>query len=102
MSGPFSNGTDGELFTANRCDRCTRRAEIDDGPCEEFTPAYFDEMPEILFRVPRSAANPVGVECRLFDPEDDAAPPPAPVSAPPQPRSRLIIPEGVELLSYDD
>jgi hypothetical protein len=63
MSGPFSNSTDGELFTANRCDRCVHTT-VDGDPCDDFTPAYLGEWPEILYRSPD---GPSGVECRKFE-----------------------------------
>lgn len=65
MSGPFSNSTEGDLFTANRCDRCIHRTGLDE-PCDDFLPAYLDEWPVILTRVPISAQNPIGVECTRF------------------------------------
>lgn len=77
MSGPFSNSTDGEMFTGARCRVCRHRgSEFDDAPdvpCDDFTPAYLGEWPEILYRVPRSTANPVGVECARFEVDEDPA-----------------------------
>jgi hypothetical protein len=63
MSAPFYDATSGEIFTANRCDRC-KHADADGDPCDDFTPAYLHEWPTILFR---SADGPSGVECRKFE-----------------------------------
>lgn len=63
MGSPFSNSESGEMFIANRCDRCVHRLH-ENGPCHDFTPALLGEWPEILFR---SDATPVGVECRKFE-----------------------------------
>lgn len=73
-AGPFSNSTDGEMFTLNRCARCVHR-DTDADPCDAFTPAYFGEWPSILRKVERTEANPVGVECDRFtaDPPEPAA-----------------------------
>jgi hypothetical protein len=66
VSGPFSNSDDGELFLANRCNRCAHAFGPDD-PCYDFYPAYVGEWPTILTRVPLSDANPIGVECTRFE-----------------------------------
>lgn len=66
MSAPFSNGTEGDLFMSNRCQRCAHWDDDLDLSCDDFTPAFFGEWPEILYRVPRSQQNPLGVECRNF------------------------------------
>jgi hypothetical protein len=66
VSGPFSNNDSGDLFIANRCSRCAHR-DVFDEPCDAFLPAYLDEWPEILAKVPISDANPVGVECTPFE-----------------------------------
>lgn len=65
MSGPFSNSDSGDLFIANRCDRCVHRIGPDE-PCDDFIPAYVDEWPEIFAKVPTSDRNPLGVECTKF------------------------------------
>ncbi len=72
MSGPFSNADCGEMFTFNRCARCRHRGWIEgpDDPCDAFTPAYLGEWPDILYPVPITEANPVGVECKRFEAEE--------------------------------
>jgi hypothetical protein len=64
---PFSNGTEGDMFQANRCQRCVHYDHEIDFPCEEFDPALLGNWPEIFYRVPISAANPLGIECRKFE-----------------------------------
>lgn len=64
MAAPFANGTEGDMWMANRCCRCVHRDEEFDGPCVEFTPAFLGEWPEILYR---ADTNILGVECRKFE-----------------------------------
>lgn len=67
----FSNGTEGEIWQSNWCDRCVHRwKEMDDGPCEEFTSAYFGEMPDILAF---SETAPLGIVCRKFERDGSVA-----------------------------
>lgn len=66
MSAPFSNSDSGDMFIANRCNRCVHRVELDE-PCDDFLPAFVNAWPEILIRVPLSGKNPVGVECTRFE-----------------------------------
>lgn len=65
MTGPFSDSDDGELFIANRCNRCVHCTDFGE-PCDDFLPAWVNEWPEILTPVPVSDRNPVGVECARF------------------------------------
>lgn len=64
MSPPFANGTEGELFMANRCQRCVHWDHEDDVPCDDFDAAYFGEWPEIFYK---ADTNILGVECRKFE-----------------------------------
>lgn len=63
MSGPFANGTEGDMFVAHRCMRCAYWDHKVEAPCEGFTPAFFGQWPEILYR---TTSTVVGVDCRNF------------------------------------
>jgi hypothetical protein len=62
MSGPFSGYTSCELFICNRCVACVHRT-VENDPCDEFTPAYLGEWPEMLLKDEDSF---IGVECVRF------------------------------------
>lgn len=69
---PFANGTEVDMFRANRCDRC-RLDHPDGGGCDEFvlTALVAGRWPLRLTPVPRSPTNPLGVECTRYEPKED-------------------------------
>ena len=71
---PFANATEGDAFVANRCRCCPLYDHEVDGPCDQFTPAFFGEWPDILYRTRPTRDNPLGVECDWYQQaiEDDS------------------------------
>ncbi len=67
-SVPFSNGTEVDWFRAGRCDHCVNN-HPEGGGCDEFVIGVIGlgEWPDILYAVPNSAANPLGVDCTRFE-----------------------------------
>jgi hypothetical protein len=64
---PFANGSEVEMFRANRCASCVHR-EPDYEDCEQFAlPVALGEWPDLLVEVERTAVNPLGIECTRFE-----------------------------------
>lgn len=94
---PFSNGTEVDMFRANRCDRCSHD-DPEGGGCDDFAFGVMNgEWPDLLVEVERGAANPLGVECSRFAVKPG---PPEPLGVPVV-RSRVVI-HPAALGSYDE
>ncbi|GJF06714.1 hypothetical protein [Pseudonocardia sp. D17] len=68
---PFANGTEVDWWRSGRCDRCTHDHD-EGGGCDPFVYGVLIDCGWAtdgrLYPVPKTASNPLGVECHEFTP----------------------------------